>query len=143
MMRRKRYLTNDIFDDGRLEAGSRLESSSMDTNQGTPPLSLVNSQQSSNLSHIETFEAEENQEAVEIQKTKMIRRQRGQRVLDFIGMSAISTPKSSFSRILASPPSTVRPIRSDPDMIAEIEEAEDHSTTSNGRYNVRIMINCI
>ena len=136
MMRRKRYLTNDIFDDGRLEAGSRLESSSMDTNQGTPPLSLVNSQQSSNLSHIETFEAEENQEAVEIQKTKMIRRQRGQRVLDFIGISAISTPKSSFSRILASPPSTVRPIRSDPDMIAEIEEAEDHSTTSNGRYNV-------
>ena len=137
MMRRKRYLTNDIFDDGRLEVGSRLESSSMDTNQGTPPLSLVNSQQSSNLSHIETFEAEENQEAVEIQKTKMIRRQRGQRVLDFIGMSAISTPKSSFSRILASPPpSTIRPIRSVPDIIAEIEEAEDHSTTSNGRYNV-------
>ena len=128
MMRRKRYLTNDIFDDGRLEAGSRLESSSMDENQGTPPFSLVNSQQSSNLSHIETFEAEENQEAVEIQKTKMIRRQRGQRVLDFIGMSAISTPKSSFSRILASPlPSTIRPIRSVPDIIAEIEEAEDLS----------------
>ena len=88
------------------------------------------------MSHIETFEAEENQEAVEIQKTKMIRRQRGQRVLDFIGMSAISTPKSSFSRILAPPPSTIRPIRIVPDIIAEIEEAEDHSTTSNGRYNV-------
>ena len=143
MTRRKRYLTNDIFDNGRIEAGE-FESSLIDENQDAQPppaprQRLQRRRHLTNLSHIDSFEAEEenqsqNQEPVEIQKTKMLR-QRGQRVRDFIGPAIAGTPKSpNFSPLLASP--SIRPVRGDPDLIAEIEETEDHSTKSNGKlYN--------
>ena len=130
MMRRKRYLTNDIFDGGRIEAG-RFESSLIGENQDTQPPRQRLRRRLINLSHIDTFEAEENpdqDQGPEIHKTTTLRH-RGQKVYDFMGSSTTSTPKSQNFSHLVSP--SIRPLRSDPDLIAEIEE-EDHSTNSNG-----------
>ena len=52
-MRRKRYLTNDIFDGGRIEAG-RFESSLIGENQDTqPPRQRLQRRRLTNLSHID------------------------------------------------------------------------------------------
>ena len=55
-----------------------------------------------------------------------------------MGSSTTSTPKSPNFSHLVSP--SIRPVRSDPDLIAEIEE-EDHSTNSNGI--VHLIYSCI
>ena len=134
-MRRKRYLTNDIFDGGRIEAG-RFESSLIGSeNQDTQPPRQRLRRRLINLSHIDTFEAEENpdqDQRPEIHKTTTLRH-RGQKVYDFMGSSTTSTPKSPNFSHLVSP--SIRPVRSDPDLIAEIEE-EDYSTNSNGIFDL-------